>query len=78
VAELKLSRQERCAQCKQRNERRKQEKQKAHAERLELRNQLGPERQLQHLNTLLGKGKGAKKERERLQAAIAAKKSVAA
>lgn len=73
-----LSRAERCAQTKQRNERNKLLRQQEHNERLENRNQLGPEAQLRHLDTLLGKGKGAQKERQRLMAAIAAKQNFAA
>ena len=52
------------------NNGRKQERQKEAKERQELRESLSDQKQLDKLDKMFGKGKGATKERKRLEARI--------
>jgi hypothetical protein len=72
MAELKLSREARCAQTKQRNANRRQVAREAHEERMKFRAMLSPAEQLERLNWRFGKDQGAKKERARLNKQLAA------
>jgi len=53
------------------NNGRKQERQKEAKERQELRESLSDQKQLDKLDSMFGKGKGATKERKRLEERIA-------